>query len=245
MLEGLDYTLNPYVGCQFGCSYCYAAFFHPDEERVARWGEWVQVKENALELVKRSRGLPGASLLIGSATDPYQPIEAKLGLTRSILEYLATLRPAPRITVITRSPIVERDAELLASIPGLRVHLSITTDDDDVRKAFEPGCASIPRRLRALEALAKKGVTVGANLCPLLPTREPLEFVRLVHRLGAKRVWINDFHEGSGPFSSGTRDRAQTIAKEFGWTKERRENAVAAMREEADRLFGIGAPASL
>jgi DNA repair photolyase len=236
MLEGVDFTLNPYVGCQFGCSYCYAAFFHPDEERVANWGKWVQVKENALELVMRSRNLPGASLLIGSATDCYQPIEAKLGLTRSILSYLATLRPQPRITLITRSPIIERDIDVLQKLPEMWVHLSVTTDDDEIRKAFEPGCASIRRRLEAIENLSLAGVKVGANLCPLLPVREPLEFVREVKRRGAKKAWINGFHESSGPFASGTRDNAKSIARELNWTPERSKWVIEAMTEEAKRL---------
>ena len=95
MLKSLDFTLNPYVGCSFACSYCYAAFFQPDEVKVRDWGYWVEVKENALELLRRESRLAGSHVMVGSVTDPYQPLERTTGLTRSLLEHMASVRPQP------------------------------------------------------------------------------------------------------------------------------------------------------
>src|SRR6185369_2674128 len=145
-------------------------------------------------------------------------IEAKLGLTRSILKYLATLMPQPRITLLTRSPIVERDVDIFRRFDDFRIHLSVTTDDDEVRKAFEPGCASIRRRLESLETLIESGVRAAANVCPLLPMRDPLAFSQKLFEIGVERIWVSGFHEGSGPFSSGTRDAAKRIAAQLGWS---------------------------
>src|SRR4051794_8411490 len=85
-----DYTLNPYSGCTFGCNYCYAAFFAKTDELKANWGKWVQVKENALDLLKKYRRKPllDKNIYMSTVTDPYQPIEKEIGLTRAILEEL-------------------------------------------------------------------------------------------------------------------------------------------------------------
>lgn len=238
-LSGVDFSLNPYVGCQFGCSYCYAKFFHPDEERVAKWGQWVDVKENALGLLRRRRDLAGKSILIGSATDPYQPVEAKLELTRSIVAYLATLRPQPRVYIISRSPLVTRDIDLFRGFSALRVNLSITTDDDEVRKAFEPGCPSIERRVGALGELIGSRVAAAASLAPLLPMRDPEAFVRRLYELGVRRIWTGTFHPGTEPFRAGTGALAREISGRMGWTEEAMKATADRVRAEIKR-FGLG-----
>lgn len=90
-IDAFDYTLNPYSGCTFGCSYCYAAAFVRDQDKRATWSGWVRVKENALELLRKRRTKPldGVTIYLSSVTDPYQPIEREIGLTRGILEKLA------------------------------------------------------------------------------------------------------------------------------------------------------------
>src|SRR5215468_1187729 len=89
-INSFDFTLNPYSGCAFGCTYCYAAFFTPTTELQETWGQWVEVKENALELLrkKRKRPLLDKTIYMSSVTDPYQPVERSLELTRSILREL-------------------------------------------------------------------------------------------------------------------------------------------------------------
>ena len=106
-MDEYDFTLNPYSGCSFGCTYCYAAFFSKTREQRDRWGYWVMVKENALELLeRRKRGaLDGKRIYMSTVTDPYQPIERQLDLTRGLLEVLAD-RHSPKLVVQTRSPDV-------------------------------------------------------------------------------------------------------------------------------------------
>src|SRR5689334_21535104 len=108
-IDTFDYTLNPYSGCGFGCNYCYAAFFARTDELKDNWGQWVQVKENALELLvkKRRKPLINATTYMSSVTDPYQPVEKDLGLTRAILEELLRYHQV-HLVVQTRGPLVTR-----------------------------------------------------------------------------------------------------------------------------------------
>ncbi|MEA2552764.1 MAG: hypothetical protein QOJ65_940, partial [Fimbriimonadaceae bacterium] len=122
-----DYTLNPYIGCSFGCSYCFATSFVADEEKKAAWGTWVEVKDGALHELARV-DLKGKSIFMSSATDPYQPLEAQTMLTRSIVEFLSEPFRQPRLTVQTRSPLVARDIDLLLRYKRARINMSITTD---------------------------------------------------------------------------------------------------------------------
>ena len=115
-MDAYDYTLNPYSGCSFGCTYCYAAFFSRDTEKRDNWGYWVNVKENAVELLqKRLKRTPdaldGKLIYMSSVTDPYQPVERELKLTRRILEVMAEGH-RPKLVVQTRSPDVVRDCDL-------------------------------------------------------------------------------------------------------------------------------------
>ena len=104
-MDAYDFTLNPYSGCSFGCTYCYAAFFSRDAEKRDSWGYWVDVKENAVELMekRRSGSLDGKLIYMSSVTDPYQPVERELQLTRGILEIMAE-RHKPKLVIQTRSP---------------------------------------------------------------------------------------------------------------------------------------------
>lgn len=236
-LKGVDFTLNPYVGCQFGCSYCYAAFFQPDPDKVATWGRWVEAKENAPHLVRQAGAkLAGKKIVIGSATDPYQPLEKKIRLTRAILEELAKLLPAPTVVLFTRSPLVVADMDVLRRLPDARVQMSVTTDCDIVRKAFEPGCPSIERRIEAIAKLAAAGIWTTASVAPILPIRDPSIFVGRLAEAGVKRIWASPFHDSDRPFAAGTGKAARDIAKEMDWTKESAESAAEEIRREADRI---------
>jgi DNA repair photolyase len=218
MLTGYDFSLNPYVGCGFSCSYCYAAFFVADEDRAKAWGTWVDVKANALTLLRKAPKLAGARIYLGSVTDPYQPLERETGITRSLLEFMVDVRPQPRIVIQTRSDLPLRDIDLLRRFEHLRVNISITTDDDSVRKRFEPACVSIDRRIEALAKLKEGGVHTAACLCPLLPVTDPEAFARRLLKTGANYYGTGYFHSNNGRrFSSGTRSLALELAEEFGW----------------------------
>lgn len=216
--EDFDYTLNPYRGCSFGCSYCYAANFVADEALREDWGKWVEVKVRAVEMLMR-RDLRGKRIYMSSATDPYQPIEREVKLTRRIVDVLAG--QAARLVVQTRSPLVARDADLFKRFARLRVNMSITTDDDAIRQRFEPGCASIERRLEAVESLKKQGITVAVCVCPMLPMRDPASFGERLREMGVDAVTAGYFHQPAArQFAAATREGALEIAQQIGWTRE-------------------------
>lgn len=232
-LADLDFVINPYQGCTFACTYCYAAFFVPEEEQRERWGQWVRVKTNAIAKLRNSRqNLHGKSVLMSSATDPYQPIEAKLELTRSLLPILA--QRAARLAVLSRSPLVTRDIDLFKRFDHINITMSITTDSDEVRKRFEPQCASIDRRFEAITRLSEEGFRTRINVSPLLPLNDVRSFARRINKTGVSGVHINTFHEASGPFASGTRQPALKIAREMGWTETRRNQVLAELRTLLD-----------
>src|SRR3990172_8558175 len=149
------FTLNPYGGCAFGCEYCYARSFAPSSEQRETWGRWVLVKTNARELIAKAcrSGVlnSGDAVYMSSVTDPYQPVERHLGLTRTVLKAILDSGVQPRLTIQTRSPLVTRDIDLFQRFERLRVNVTITTDSEDVRRRYEPRCPPISARIDASE----------------------------------------------------------------------------------------------
>jgi DNA repair photolyase len=168
-----DYTVNPYVGCQHCCTYCYAHFMKRFTGHRELWGEFVDVKINSPDLLRKeiTRKPPGR-VWISGVCDPYQPIEKKYELTRKCLEILIG-RDWP-ITVQTKSPLVLRDIDLLRRNANVEAGLSVATADDDMRKLFEPNAPSIQERLRALGELHQAGIRTYAMIAPMLPGAEGL-----------------------------------------------------------------------
>lgn len=228
-----DYTLNPYIGCSFGCSYCFAASFVADEQRRTAWGEWVEVKHGALKDLAKT-DLKDRSIFMSSATDPYQPLEMQTGLTRSIVEFLAEPFRQPRLTVQTRSPIVTRDLDVLKRYQRVRINMSITTDSEEVRRRFEPKCASIDRRFEALEKAAEAGIPVSVGVCPLLPIEDPTAFAKRILALKPVAVGLGKFHRSDRPFTSNTRAEGLRIADDMGWNDREQQR----VKDEMRRLLG-------
>ena len=214
-----DFTLNPYSGCAFGCTYCYAAFFSRTAERREAWGQWVEVKENAVELIMRRKigGLDGKCIYMSSVTDPYQPVERTVGLTRGVLQVLAD-RHAPKLVVQTRSPDVVRDKDLFRQIEDgggrVRVNMTVTTDDDDVRRTFEPFCPSNDQRLEAVAELRRAGIEVGVTMTPLLLVRDAEAFASRLVETGAEHFIAQPFHFARGKFVASTREGALALMAE-------------------------------
>jgi len=168
-----DYVVNPYVGCAHGCSYCYARFMKRFTNHQEAWGEFVDVKINAVELLVReiTRKKPGRTWVSG-VCDPYQPLEERYRLTRGCLEVL--LRHRWPVTVQTRSPLALRDLDLMRGAQALEVGFSVTTMDEEIRRLFEPSAPPVPARLKALGELHAAGVRTFAMIAPLLPGAEGL-----------------------------------------------------------------------
>ncbi|HRF59977.1 MAG TPA: radical SAM protein [Fimbriimonadaceae bacterium] len=235
-LSGFDFSLNPYTGCQFGCAYCYAAAFVPSADKADAWGQWVEVKENAVELLRRRPDVAGKSLYIGSVTDPYQPLEAKTELTRAILEHLASLSVPPRIVIQTRGPLVARDIDVLRRFPVVRVNMSITTDCDTVRKRYEPCCASIARRFEALRDLKEAGIAVGVCISPMLPIIDAEAFAVRINALRPDRVSASGFHISERAFAANTRAEAWDLLREDGWDAKAYHRTMQVLRRAIPQL---------
>jgi len=174
-LPDAEYAVNPYTGCVFGCHYCYASFAGRFVgEPIGNWGNYVYAKINAVplfevELAKLRRAGRAPSILLSSVTDAYQGAEKKYRLTRGILGVLAR-EPYPGVvSILTKSPLVLRDADLLATIPRAHVGLTVTTTDDRLSRFLEVRAPLASRRLETLAALNLRGIETYAFVGPLLP----------------------------------------------------------------------------
>ncbi len=167
------YVINPYTGCQHGCTYCYARFMKRVTGHKEPWGEFVDVKINAPDLLRKQiqRKRP-EQVWVSGVCDPYQPLEEKYRLTRECLEIL--VREKWPVIIQTRSPLVLRDVDILAGTKNIEVGLSITTADDRIRELFEPHAPAIPERLRALGELHDAGIRTYAMVAPMLPGADEL-----------------------------------------------------------------------
>lgn len=182
--------------------------------REEDWGEWVDIKENGVTLLKKE--IPKAkkkgpvSIFMSSSTDPYQPIEYKTELTRSLLQAMVEETP-DFLFVQTRSPLITRDLDILKKL-GKNVLVSITveTDLESVRKVFAPHAPPIPARLKALKEIREADIPVQAAVAPLLPCSEefPDKLRNAVHR-----VTLDDFFMGDG--SGGKRTEQLGIRQQF------------------------------
>ena len=168
-----DYVVNPYVGCQHGCTYCYARFMKRFTGHREPWGKFVDAKINAPdllrhEIVKKSSG----RVWVSGVCDPYQLLEKKYELTRRCLEIL--LQYEWPLTIQTKSPLVLRDVKLFKERKDVEVGLSITTADEAVRQLFEPNAPSIKERIQALNELHLASVRTFAMIAPMLHKADEL-----------------------------------------------------------------------
>ena len=197
-----DWSLNPYMGCVHRCTFCYVRAFEQRAERPAdhRYGTSIRVKVNVADVLRAELARPGwngAPIAIGAATDPYQPAEGRYRLTRACLSVLRDA--AQPFSIITRGPLIVRDAELLAEASrraDVSVTFSIPTLDDDVWRTTEPGTSPPRQRLRALSILVEHGVRASVGMAPLLPglsdDRRSLErVVAAAREAGACGIWAN------------------------------------------------------
>ena len=211
------WSINPYVGCAFGCAYCYARYAHRyvmernatasrldpalagDLAAMPPWLAFerrVFVKENAPDVLRRALRhgsdrhlalLRGEAIVIGTATDPYQPAERRFRVTRGVLEVLAE-HPGLSVVVITKSPLITRDMDLLTRIARhseLSIHISLITLDRELARTIEPRAPTPDSRVRALARLRAAGIDAGINCMPVLPgiTDDPRALEALVKRV--------------------------------------------------------------
>lgn len=214
------WSINPYVGCAFGCAYCYARYTHrwvldrhatahPEHddmqsarEQLPPWLAFerrIFVKQNAADVLrkvlrhgseKHTALLRGETIVIGTATDPFQPAERRFRITRSVLEVLAE-HPGLSICIITKSPLITRDLDLLKRInrhSRLSIHLSLISTDRELARRIEPRAPTPEARLRALARLRESDIECGINVMPVLPaiTDAPAALEKLVRAVGER-----------------------------------------------------------
>ncbi len=163
-----DYTINPYFGCAYGCTYCYARFMKRFTGHREKWGEFVDVKINAASLLQREiKKKSVGRVWISGVCDPYQQLEKKYELTRGCLAILS--RHGWPVMIQTKSPLVLRDIDIIRKFKEIEVGFTISTADENIRKIFEPNTPQISERIKALEKLHFLGIKTFAMIAPLLP----------------------------------------------------------------------------
>jgi len=180
-----DYCINPYIGCQHVCKYCYAESYtrrfskHPEA-----WGDFVDVKINAPSVLAREvKRKPKGTVYISSLTDAYQPLERKYELTRRLLEIL--LQHQFPVSIQTKSVLVLRDLDLIKKFREREVGFTMTTLNDDIRKSFEPASSSVEEKLRAVKELKETGVKTYVFFGPILPYLSDQNIEQYFHQIAS------------------------------------------------------------
>jgi DNA repair photolyase len=206
---GFAWSLNPYTGCEHRCAFCYVRAFERRADRPSddRYGRTIRVKVNVASVLRAElsrRSWRRETIVVGAATDPYQPAEGRFRLTRQCLQVLRDFsNPA---AMITRGPMIVRDIDVLSELArraDLHVTFSIPTVDDEVWRKTEPGTAHPRQRLRAIERLVAAGIDVGVGMAPILPglsdRPDRLEaVVKAARAAGATGLWASMLHLKDG-----------------------------------------------
>lgn len=205
-LPDADFVINPYKGCYFACRYCYACFMARfDGYNTMDWGNYVCVKKNAKEVMihqlKNFEKYKFKSLLIGSVTDPYQPIEKNEQITHSLLEILASENPFSRIEILTKSPLILTDLQLLKQIKNLSVGITVTASPsmNVVLKNIENRAPSNNARIDSIKKLIANKIDTYAFVGPLIPLGESYlneigALLKLLSEIGVKRIFIENLN---------------------------------------------------
>jgi len=164
-IPGVDYVLNPYVGCTHGCIYCYAAYMRKFSGHCQPWGQFLDVK--ICNTLLKPAQLFRQNVMLSSVTDPYNPFEKKYECTRKLLVQLVPCQA--RVSILTKSALVLRDLDLLKQLPGCEVGFSFSSTDEILRARLEPNTSTVAEKINALKILHENGITTAVMAAPLLP----------------------------------------------------------------------------
>jgi len=191
-LPGLRYSLNPYLGCEHGCGYCYSPSTLRDEWVGLNWGKFVRVKQNIVEVLAREvKRKPKGTVGVSPVCDPYQPLEAKLELTRKCIELLS--RRGFPVSIQTKSSLVLRDVDLIVP-EKFDVGVTITTMDRELAGKFEPRASLPDARAQVLEEFSSRGVETWLFLGPIIPEINDSEdglrrVIEVAHRTHSELIY--------------------------------------------------------
>lgn len=253
-VEGMpfNWTLNPYRGCTHGCHYCFARRYQTQFELDAddHFSSFILVKINFVDVLRRELDKPSwtrEQVAVGTATDPYQPIEGHYKLTRGSLSALLAARTP--IGLVTKGPMVVRDAELLADLgraAGCTVYMSVPSVDEDAWRALEPGTAHPLQRLRAVRTLRDRGVNAGVLMAPVVPgfTTQPAKLeatIKAVADHGAAFMGANVMY-----LKGGTKDHFMGfLSKAFPHLVDGYTRLYAGAYAKPDYVSGVNAMISV
>lgn len=202
---GYQFAISGYAGCGFcGATYCYARGMlagqeiSSDDGIVAQWGRWVKPKIGAGEAIRNMRSsMTGKAAYMSAATDPYASQEKEYGITREILEAIADRHPGTILVIQTRGPLVTRDIDLLQELnhSGVaQVNITISTDNEERKKAFEPISPSLAQRWKAVDALVAAGIPTAVTVTPYLGVLDQTTFLERLTGSGLVKVVFQEFH---------------------------------------------------
>jgi DNA repair photolyase len=188
-----DYVINPYVGCLHACSYCYARFMKRFTGHREPWGQFLDIKINAPELLaKEIKKKKKGKVMFSSVTDPYLPLEKKYQLTRQCLKIL--LEYQWPICILTKSSLILRDLDIIKQFKEKEVTMTITTLDPKVQKILEPGASLPQQRVKVLEKFHQVGIRTCVFVAPILPYFTDLEALFRVLRGKVDEIWFDDLN---------------------------------------------------
>lgn len=198
-LPGVDYVINPYTGCAFSCQYCYACFMSRFvNEKVEDWGSYVYVKTNASELLRKNLNSlknKTSSIFIASVTDAWQYVEKKYEITREILKILSEYKYPGKISLLTKSNLIERDIDIIKTIPNIDVGFTITSSNNKITAFLEGKAPRVSQRLEAMKKFNENNISTYAFIGPVLPhfysRKEELENVfKSIKNAGTDRIFV-------------------------------------------------------
>ncbi len=253
-MAGYDFTLNPYRGCQYGCSYCYAAAFSPSREKRQDWGNWVVIKANAVNLLQQElkrwqkKHTAPPRIYMSSVTDPYQPIEKQQQLTRQLLGVMLAYQPI--LVIQTRSPMLLRDLDLLQQFHRLRINLSIPTGSEVVRKDFEPRSPSIKARLQTINKLRyslasnyQHQIRFAVTITPLLPTLLTDRDYFFDQLVGIDRIVLQEFHPTKkSSLVASTRSEAIALKEKYSWWYDKEQQSYQEFKQYLQEYLTAWSP---
>lgn len=179
-----EYSINPYIGCGFGCKYCFAQFIGAFKYKNGIWGRDVWVRKNIPQQLNRELyKITKHTVFLSSSCDPYQPAEKIYELTRKMLKTLITHRK--NIYIMTKSTLIARDLELLKQSKELKLNITVTTDREDVRKVIEPYSPPTEKRLDTVKLLKRAGIDTNIFVGPVLPMN-PMKLALMIKETGSK-----------------------------------------------------------
>jgi DNA repair photolyase len=249
---GFTHSLTPARNCTFGCTYCYVPtlgiYGGLKPEDWKRWGQHTTFKTNAADLLKRSLR-PNQVIYCSPLVDPYQPAEEAEQSMPEILDAVIA-RPPSVFTIQTRGSLILRDVELLQALSRrtrLRVSVSLTTDNDDVRRRYEPHCSTVPERIEIIRELGRHGIDTYATLAPLLPC-DPEQLAAAAVDATVNDIICDPLHvRPTKPNGATTREAAHRVSivnhyedwldPDFQWQMVERIRKVV---HAAGRRFAIG-----